>query len=171
MTKMHRSSRSICRLAMAAIAFFAMARQSTAQGVAAPPATERAAADLHPFPHRVPAPFAFAAKPRPTDTPLRFPGKVLADEPGGRLFIADSNHNRIVVADLAGKVQAVIGSGKVGHDDAAIGANATFNEPAGITADDGKLYVADTNNHAIRVVELVPPHRVTTLVIDLPANR
>ena len=28
-------------------------------------------------------------------TPLRFPGKVLADEAGGRLLIADSGHNRI----------------------------------------------------------------------------
>ena len=32
-------------------------------------------------------------------TPLRFPGKILADEKGNRLFISDSNHNRIVVAD------------------------------------------------------------------------
>ena len=43
---------------------------------------------------------------------------------------------------------------------------ATFNEPAGITAAGGKLYVADTNNHAIRVVELAAPHRVTTLKIE-----
>ena len=35
---------------------------------------------------------------RTADTPLRFPGKVLADEAGERLFIADSNHNRIVIA-------------------------------------------------------------------------
>ena len=35
-------------------------------------------------------------------TPLRFPGKVLADEAGGRLFIADSGHNRIVVTRLDG---------------------------------------------------------------------
>ena len=32
------------------------------------------------------------------DDALRFPGKVLADGASGRLFIADSNHNRIVVA-------------------------------------------------------------------------
>ena len=36
--------------------------------------------------------------PRSHATPLRFPGKVLADEAGKRLFIADSNHNRIVIA-------------------------------------------------------------------------
>jgi hypothetical protein len=30
----------------------------------------------------------------------------------------------------------------------------SFNEPAGITAAAGKLFVADTNNHLIRVIEL-----------------
>ena len=29
-------------------------------------------------------------------TPLRFPGKIMADAAGGRLLVADSNHNRIV---------------------------------------------------------------------------
>ena len=47
------------------------------------------------------------------NTPLRFPGKVLADADGGRLFIADSNHHRIVVADLQTyEVLDVIGSGQ-----------------------------------------------------------
>ena len=44
-------------------------------------------------------------------TVLSFPGKVLADAAGDRLFIADSNHNRVVVADLEGKLQYAIGSG------------------------------------------------------------
>src|SRR5205085_3079123 len=34
------------------------------------------------------------------DLPLAFPGKILADARGDRLFIADSNHNRIVVTKL-----------------------------------------------------------------------
>ncbi|MBA4185263.1 MAG: redoxin domain-containing protein, partial [Acidobacteria bacterium] len=34
------------------------------------------------------------------DLPLAFPGKVLADEKSKRLFISDSNHNRIVVTDF-----------------------------------------------------------------------
>ena len=53
-------------------------------------------------------------------TPLRFPGKVLADEAGGRLFIADSNHNRIVVATLDGKLQHVIGTGAIGRADGGV---------------------------------------------------
>ena len=58
------------------------------------------------------------------------------------------------------------GSGAAGKDDAAEGARATFNEPAGLSAAGGKLYVADTNNHAIRVMELAAPYRVSTLEIE-----
>ncbi len=43
--------------------------------------------------------------------PLAFPGKVLADEKSNRLFISDSNHNRIVVTDLQGKLLETIGNG------------------------------------------------------------
>ena len=35
-------------------------------------------------------------------------------------------------------------------------------EPGGVSASDGKLYVADTNNHAIRIIELAT-HRISTL--------
>lgn len=38
------------------------------------------------------------------DLPLAYPGKVLADSESKRLFIADSNHNRIVVTDFEGKL-------------------------------------------------------------------
>jgi len=53
--------------------------------------------------------------------PLMFPGKVLADEAGGRLFISDTGHNRILIADLDGKVEAVIGRGDGGLGDASTG--------------------------------------------------
>ena len=63
---------------------------------------------------------------------LAFPGKVLADEAGGRLFIADSNHNRIVVADLdTYEVLDVIGSGAAGLTDGAYDA-ASFDKPQGM---------------------------------------
>ena len=85
---------------------------------------------------------------------LRFPGKVLADAAGGRLFIADSNHNRIVVATLDGRVTAVIGSGKPELRDGAY-AEAAFSQPQGMTLADARtLYVADTSNNALRRVDL-----------------
>jgi thiol-disulfide isomerase/thioredoxin len=86
-------------------------------------------------------------------TPLRFPGKVLADEATGRLFIADSGHNRIVIATLAGKLLDVAGSGEVGEKNGPF-ATATFHHPQGMALAGEKLYVADTENHLIRVLDL-----------------
>jgi thiol-disulfide isomerase/thioredoxin len=88
------------------------------------------------------------------DTPLLFPGKVLADEAGNRLFIADSNHHRIVVADLTTyEVLDIVGAGRRGLNDGDFEA-ATFNKPQGMALDGSILYVADTNNHAIRAIDL-----------------
>ena len=50
------------------------------------------------------------------DRPLRYPGKVLAQD--GTLWIADTGHHRIVEVDAAtGDVTAVYGSGKFGAAD------------------------------------------------------
>lgn len=94
------------------------------------------------------------------DTPLRFPGKVLADPAGNRLFVADSNHNRIVVADLDGRLQYVIGSGVVGRADGAF-EECTFNHPQGMALVGDVLWVADTQNHLLRKVDL-SARQVTT---------
>jgi thiol-disulfide isomerase/thioredoxin len=91
--------------------------------------------------------------PRP-DSPLRFPGKVLADEEGDRLFIADTSHHRIVVTTLDGEVLRVIGSGQPGFEDGPPD-EASFRRPQGLAlADRDVLYVADTGNHSLRRVDL-----------------
>ncbi len=95
------------------------------------------------------------------NTPLRYPGKVLADEKSRRLFIADSNHNRIVVASLDGELVYTIGSGAIGADDGDF-QTATFNHPQGMALSGDALYVADTENHLLRKVDL-KKKRVTTL--------
>ena len=86
-------------------------------------------------------------------TPLRYPGKVLADAAGQRLFITDSNHNRIVVTSMAGELQQIIGVGRSGRADGAFD-TAEFNRPQGTILVGNKLYVSDTENHLIRVVDL-----------------
>ncbi len=86
-------------------------------------------------------------------TPLRFPGKVLADEANKRLFIADSNHNRIVVASLDGKLIDTIGSGAIGHDDGSY-SKASFDHLQGMAIVGETLYIADTENHSLRKVDL-----------------
>ncbi len=104
-----------------------------------------------------PSPIALtpASADRP-DTLLAFPGKVLADEVGRRLFVADTNHNRIVVADLdTYEVLAVVGGTSAGNMDGSY-AVARFNMPQGLALDaDGRtLYVADTGNHTLREIDL-----------------
>ncbi|HVS39386.1 MAG TPA: thioredoxin-like domain-containing protein [Gemmataceae bacterium] len=86
-------------------------------------------------------------------SPLFFPGKVLADEAGKRLFIADSTHHRIVVTDLSGKKIAVVGDGQPGPDDGAFN-KARFNDPQGMALDGETLYVADRKNNLIRALDL-----------------
>ncbi|MGV2437567.1 MAG UNVERIFIED_CONTAM: hypothetical protein LVT10_23880 [Anaerolineae bacterium] len=85
---------------------------------------------------------------------LNYPGKVLVDAEGGRLFIADSVNHRIVVATLDDyTVQQVIGSGEAGYADGDF-AVAQFYKPQGMALRGEVLYVADTFNHAIRAVNL-----------------
>lgn len=91
----------------------------------------------------------FAAKP----TPLRYPGKLVVDAASDRIYISDSNHNRIVVATLKGELVDLIGSGRIGRNDGGF-AEAEFDHPQGMTLDGQTLYVADTENHLIRKVDL-----------------
>lgn len=86
---------------------------------------------------------------------LSYPGKIIADEQSGMLFFTDSNHNRIVVATLDGEVREVIGSGAIGKRDGGY-AEAEFFRPQGLAWDAKRkvLYVADTENHLIRKVDM-----------------
>ncbi|KAA8536730.1 hypothetical protein F0562_029208 [Nyssa sinensis] len=95
--------------------------------------------------------------PRLLTSPLKFPGKLSVDVLNNRLFISDSNHNRIVVTDLDGNFIVQIGStGEEGLRDGNFD-DATFNRPQGLAYNAKKnlLYVADTENHALRVIDFV----------------
>jgi sugar lactone lactonase YvrE len=94
---------------------------------------------------------------------LEFPGKVLADAGSKRLFIADTNHHRVLVADLDGNVSDVIGAGTIGYSDGAFAA-AQLHQPQGmaLSADGRTLYIADTENHAVRAADL-DKRSVTTI--------
>src|SRR5436190_4055322 len=87
------------------------------------------------------------------DLPLAFPGKVIADEKTDRLFIADSDHNRIVVTKLDGTLIETIGAGVSGNADGGFD-QAKFFRPQGMALSGETLYVADTENHLIREVDL-----------------
>lgn len=95
--------------------------------------------------------------PRLLTSPLKFPGKLAVDALNSRLFISDSNHNRIVVTDLKGNFIVQVGStGEEGLQDGKFDV-ATFNRPQGLAYNPKKnlLYVADTENHALREIDFV----------------
>src|SRR5688500_17541842 len=87
------------------------------------------------------------------DSPLYFPGKVLADAKSDRLFIADSTNHRIVITDLAGNKVAVAGTGVPGRKDGPF-ASAQFDDPQGMALNGHLLYVADRKNHVLRELDL-----------------
>jgi len=95
------------------------------------------------------------------DLPLAFPGKIIADATTDRLFIADSNHNRIVITKLDGTLIDTVGTADAGAADGAFD-KATFNRPQGLALAGDNLYVADTENHLIRKVDL-KARTVTTI--------
>lgn len=96
-------------------------------------------------------------KAREPERPLSFPGKVLTVAPN-QVFIADSTHHRLIWAELdldvrKARVRAVAGSGQPGLLDGPFSASA-FRYPQGMALDGDRLFVADTENHAIRVLDL-----------------
>jgi DNA-binding beta-propeller fold protein YncE len=87
------------------------------------------------------------------DSPLFFPGKVLADPASDRLFIADSTHHRIVITNTSGKKIAIAGTGESGRADGTFD-KASFNDPQGLALKGDTLYVADRKNHLLRALDL-----------------
>lgn len=87
------------------------------------------------------------------DTPLYFPGKVVADAAGKRLFIADSTHHRIVITDLDGKKIDIAGTGMPGLVDGTF-EKAQFDDPQGMAVAGDLVYLADRKNNVIRLLDL-----------------
>ena len=78
----------------------------------------------------------------------------LAYAADGRLFVADSANDVIRVIDANGStVSTYAGTGLFGSDDGST-TTATFGAPFGLAlAADGRLFVADSDNHRIRVID------------------
>ncbi|XP_055955641.1 NHL repeat-containing protein 2 [Patella vulgata] len=99
-------------------------------------------------------------KNRLPDSPLKFPGKIEFN--GDSLIISDSGNHRLVIIDLNGVVQEVIGSGSRGYKDGDFN-TASFSSPQGTVVKDNVIYVADTDNHTVRKVDLIS-RNVTTVI-------
>jgi len=82
----------------------------------------------------------------------------------GLLYVADTYNNKIKVLDPENKfLMTFAGTGKEGIKNGTL-RDASFNEPGGISYAKRKLYIADTNNDLIRVID-IKSRIVSTLVL------
>ena len=88
-------------------------------------------------------------------TPLNGP-RAMALDPNGNLYLALREGNAIYRIDLATQtIHHVAGTGEQGHTgDGGPAVRATLGGPKGLAYDTGRLYIADTENHAIRLIDL-----------------
>ncbi|MGV4922773.1 redoxin domain-containing protein [Streptomyces sp. BHT-5-2] len=86
--------------------------------------------------------------PEPVATDLRFPGKAVR-LPGGTFLVSDTTRHQLV--ELAADGEQVLR--RIGTGERGLGPD-SFNEPQGLALlPDGRVAVADTVNHAIRVLD------------------
>lgn len=109
-----------------------------------------------------PLPLTLEKMKQPSRT-LDFPGKITLGAHDGKpaLWIADSAHNRIIATNFNGEILTTIGSGEEGFADGSF-KQAQFSGPQGLIYKDGIVYVADTENHALRKIDLADK-TVTTI--------
>ena len=80
---------------------------------------------------------------------------------GTTLYVADTYNSKIKRVDTANdSITSWLGD-ESGWDD---GSSPLFDEPGGLSIDNGTLYVADTNNHTIRLID-INTSVTTTLVL------
>lgn len=95
------------------------------------------------------------------------PGGAIALAPDGNLYVADTENHRIRKLDLANDVITTIaGTGTAGFGgDGGPAAEALLHFPRDVEfGADGRLYVADTDNHVVRAIDL------TTGIIETVAG-
>ena len=88
-----------------------------------------------------------------TQARLWEPQAIDVDE-SGRVYIADQNNNIILMYDGC-MVNKIAGTGMFGYSgDGDLGNRAMLNKPTGLTVFDDKLYITDTGNDAVRLLDL-----------------
>ena len=109
-------------------------------------------------------PMRYKPSSRGTNDRLYYPGKVALDAEYRYIAVTDSNNNRVLIVRLSdGRVIHKIGDGMKGLVDGSID-EARFFRPQGIrwSKDDDIIYITDTENHAIRAIDL-DSKKVTTI--------
>ena len=82
------------------------------------------------------------------------PSGICIDKSSNNILVADSNNHKIRVIKPDGTVSTLAGGSSEGFREGK-GAEAIFSFPSGVCVDNyGKIFVADSNNHSIRVIAL-----------------
>ena len=70
----------------------------------------------------------------------------------GKIYVADTYNHKIKIVDPEEKTsKTFLGTGNPGKTD---GKSSSFYEPGGLTILGNRIYIADTNNHSVRVADL-----------------
>jgi len=94
------------------------------------------------------------------------PTAITTDGTGTTFYVADTGNHTIMKIDAAGLVTLLAGvGGSAGSDDTdtSLSVVARFNQPTGLTVIGGLVYVVDSNNHTIRMIDTTAGNKVTTL--------
>jgi hypothetical protein len=95
----------------------------------------------------------------------RFQHPLGVDVEAGVVYVADTYNNKIKRITIdSGEVSSIAGSGDAGRKDGPV-QQASFYEPGGLSVGNGLIYVADTNNNAVRSIDPAAG-MVATLVVD-----
>ncbi len=86
----------------------------------------------------------------------------------GVLYVADSYNHKLKTLDPDTREVKCLAGGAPGAADGPAG-KASFHEPGGLAVHRGRIYVADTNNHRIRTVDLESRAVATLALIGLTA--
>lgn len=92
-----------------------------------------------------------------TSNPQPEPASAIEIDAAGNLYVADSWNNRVRYIDFgAGTITDIAGTGTAGYSgDGGDALQATLHSPRDLElGPDGALYVADTNNHVVRRIDL-----------------
>lgn len=93
--------------------------------------------------------------PTPVSTCLLWEPQAIAMGGLGNLFIADQNNHQILCYHK-GYVIPIAGNGTYGYSgDGSYADKAQLNKPTGLCISDQKLYITDTGNDAVRMVDLI----------------
>lgn len=103
-----------------------------------------------------------------TSAQLQFPDGIVVDS-AGNLFVADKTSN-VIRKVSGGSITTYAGTGFAGYSgDGGLASAAQFNGPSGLALDaSGNLFVADTNNSAIR--KIAPNGAISTVAGNGPAG-